>query len=215
MRQSNSTPNGKAQTRAKKKRQRACSSCSLTSRRLFTSNSSWQAKHSIPHTPVMLYGGCVKICKDFTPNFGDKRTGCCIMKTHPLTLPFRPGNFWPKITWLSSPTHPTCLTWPLMTFSVTHHSATSEVIAAESQVVLNTLREHDFQGALTKMAEALGTVHTHEGGLLHGWWRPVDPKISFYKIATPVLEIMDTLHKTSEIQTLLKMILTPMTKAVY
>jgi hypothetical protein len=36
----------------------------------------------------------------------------------------------------------------------------TEVIGAESQAVLNTLTEHDFQDAL-KMAEALGTVHTH------------------------------------------------------
>jgi hypothetical protein len=29
------------------------------------------------------YGDCTKKCEDFTPNFGDKRTGCCI-----TTLPF-------------------------------------------------------------------------------------------------------------------------------
>jgi hypothetical protein len=35
----------------------------------------------------------VKMCEDFTPNFGNKRTGCCITSTHHLTLPFSPGNF--------------------------------------------------------------------------------------------------------------------------
>jgi hypothetical protein len=35
-------------------------------------NSSWQAKQSIPHTTVMFYGDCVKMCKDFAQNFGDK-----------------------------------------------------------------------------------------------------------------------------------------------
>jgi hypothetical protein len=33
------------------------------------------------------------MCEDFTPNFGDKRTGCCITTTHCLTLPFSPGKF--------------------------------------------------------------------------------------------------------------------------
>jgi hypothetical protein len=32
--------------------------------------------------------------EDFAPNFGDKRTGCCITTMHQLTLPFSPGNFW-------------------------------------------------------------------------------------------------------------------------
>jgi hypothetical protein len=42
---------------------------------------------------TMFYGKCVKMCEDFAPNFGDKRTGCCSMTMHRLTLPFPPGNF--------------------------------------------------------------------------------------------------------------------------
>jgi hypothetical protein len=45
---------------------------------------------------------------------------------------------------------------------------TAEVIKAESQVVLNTLTEHDFQDAFKEMAEALGTVHTCGRGLFRG-----------------------------------------------
>jgi hypothetical protein len=72
---------------------------------LFTKNSSWQSKQSIPPTTVMFYGDCAKMCEYFAPNFGDKRTGCCcITTTRCLTLPFSPGNFWPKTTWLIS--HP-------------------------------------------------------------------------------------------------------------
>jgi hypothetical protein len=41
------------------------------------------------------------------------------------------------------------------------HFDTIEVIEAESQAVLHTLTEHYFQNAFKKMAEALGTVHTH------------------------------------------------------
>jgi hypothetical protein len=45
-----------------------------------------------------FYGNCVKIREDFAPNFGDRRTGCCIMAVHHLTIPPSPGNLWPKST---------------------------------------------------------------------------------------------------------------------
>jgi hypothetical protein len=77
---------------------RACSWFSWTSRRLFAKNSSWQAKQSIMHTTVIFNGDCVKMCHDFTPKFGDKRTGCYITTMHHLTLPFTAGNFLPKTT---------------------------------------------------------------------------------------------------------------------
>jgi hypothetical protein len=41
----------------------------------------------------MFYGDFMKKCKDFTPSFGDKSAGCCIMTSHRLTLPFSPGIF--------------------------------------------------------------------------------------------------------------------------
>jgi hypothetical protein len=47
-----------------------------------------------------------------------------------------------------------------------HHFDTTEVTEAESQTVLNTLTEHDFQDAFKQMAEALGTAHTRRMGLL-------------------------------------------------
>jgi hypothetical protein len=56
-------------------------------------NSSWQAKQLIPHTTVMFYVECLKMCKGFSPDFGDKRTGCYITTMHRLTLPFLPANF--------------------------------------------------------------------------------------------------------------------------
>jgi hypothetical protein len=48
------------------------------------------------------------------------------------------------------------------------HFDTTEEIEAKLQAVLNTPTEHDFQDALKKMAEVLGTVHTHRRGLLQG-----------------------------------------------
>jgi hypothetical protein len=56
-------------------------------------NSSWQAKQSSPHTTVKFYDDCVIMCKDFAWNFVDERTGCCIMTTYCLTLPFHQGIF--------------------------------------------------------------------------------------------------------------------------
>jgi hypothetical protein len=57
---------------------------------LFTRNLFWQAKQSISHTTVMFYGNCMKLCDDFAPNFGDKRTGSCIMTAAYLSLPISP-----------------------------------------------------------------------------------------------------------------------------
>jgi hypothetical protein len=83
---------------------------------LFTKNLSRQAKQPVLHTTVTFCVDCMKMCEGLAPNFCDKRTGYCIMTTHRLTLPFSPQNFWPKTTWLSSPTHPTHLTWSPATF---------------------------------------------------------------------------------------------------
>jgi hypothetical protein len=44
----------------------------VTSRRLFTENSSWQAKQSIPHATVTFYSDCVKMCEDFPRTLATK-----------------------------------------------------------------------------------------------------------------------------------------------
>jgi hypothetical protein len=49
-----------------------------------------------------------------------------------------------------------------------HHFDAIEVIGAESQAVLNTLTEHDFQDELKKMADMLETVHRLRRGLPQG-----------------------------------------------
>jgi hypothetical protein len=79
----------------------------LTWRGLLTKNSSWQAKHSIPHTTVTFYGDCMKVCEDFVLNFGGKKLA--VVSWQSITLFFSLGNFWPKTTWLSCSTHPTFL----------------------------------------------------------------------------------------------------------
>jgi hypothetical protein len=88
----------------------------------------------------------------FILSFGDK-SGCCIMTTHRLTLPFSPGNFLPKMTWLLSPTHPTFLVLWLKIKLKGRHFETTAVIKTPSQNT--TSRMH------LRMAEALGMVLTH------------------------------------------------------
>jgi hypothetical protein len=80
----------------------------LKSSGLFTKNSPWQAKHSIPHTTVTFYGEWVKMCEDFVSNFSDKITGSFITITHHLTLPFQQGIF-RQNDMTVVPTHPTFL----------------------------------------------------------------------------------------------------------
>jgi hypothetical protein len=92
------------------------------------------------------------MCEDFAQNFGDKRTGCCIITTHRLT----------NITVVPHPFHSS--PFPRLKTKVKgRHFDTTEVMEAESQAVLNTTSRMHL-----KMAEALGTVHTHERRLFEG-----------------------------------------------
>jgi hypothetical protein len=81
-----------------------------------------------------FYGDYVKMCKDFAPNSGDKKTGCCIRSTHCLTFPFSQGNL---SNMTPSPMHSAFLRLKIKLKG--RHFDTIEVIEAESQAVLNTL----------------------------------------------------------------------------
>jgi hypothetical protein len=61
---------------------------------------------SIPHTTVTFYGDCVKRCEDFAPNFGGRRTGCCVTTANHLTLPFLTMEFFTKKNVTVPPPHP-------------------------------------------------------------------------------------------------------------
>jgi hypothetical protein len=126
------------------------------------------------------------------PTFGDKRTDSCIMTKHHLTLSFSQGNFLPKITWLSTPTHPTQLTWrPPTTFLFpaifTHYWGDQGRIASSAE----RPRRTKLPGCILKMAEVQGRMHTCGRGLLWWWWWPVGPKLVFDQMAAPVPEFKD------------------------
>jgi hypothetical protein len=71
------------------------------------------------------------------------------------------------------------------------HFDTVEVIEADSQAMMNTLTEHDFQDALKKKRQALETVHNRGRGPLRGQRWPAGSKLVFDKMAAQVPEIMD------------------------
>jgi hypothetical protein len=86
----------------------------------------------------------VKLCEDFTQYFGDKRTGYCIKATHRLTFTFSPWDFF---YYKHDCRHPPDFSlFPLLKIKLKgRHFDTTEVIEAESQVVLNTTSRMFFK----------------------------------------------------------------------
>jgi hypothetical protein len=95
----------------------------------------------------------MKTCEDVTPNFGENRPACFTMTTPRLTLPSSPSSSWRKTKWLSSPDLALCdfFLFPKMKLKLKERQFdASEEIQAESQRVLDTLIERDFQEAFQK-----------------------------------------------------------------
>jgi hypothetical protein len=109
----------------------------------------------------------MKMCKDFTLNFGNKRIGCCIMTMHCLTLHLHRGIFDKNNMTVvpHTPYSPDLVPcnfslFPCLKIKLKGRCFdTIEVIETELQAVLNTLIEHNLQDAFKKMAEVLGIVH--------------------------------------------------------
>jgi hypothetical protein len=138
-------------------------SFSLTPRRLFTKNLSWLAKQLILHTMVTVW----KCAKTSHWTMATKELAAASWQ---CTI-FHQRIFLPKNNMTVIPHLFTCLTLAWRYYQVD----TTVVIEAESRAVLNTFinHKHDFQDMFKKMTGALGTMHTHGRGLLHGWWWPV------------------------------------------
>jgi hypothetical protein len=88
-------------------------------------------------------------------------TSRCLFTMHCLKFNFSPANFWPKTTWLSSPTHPNRLTWPFAIF-----------LFLRLKMKLES-RHFDTMRWLKQ------NRRTHGRGLLQGWWWPVGLKLDF------------------------------------
>jgi hypothetical protein len=125
------------QSRPNKGKSRACSSFSLTWRRLFTKNL---------HTTVMIYGDCMKMCEDFVPNYGNKRTGCCIPTTLSHTSFFTREIFTKSnMTLVPHPPYFSLFTWSKIKLSLT----SLRWLRQNCRQCL-TSSQHDFQGAFKK-----------------------------------------------------------------
>jgi hypothetical protein len=73
----------------------------------------------------------------------------------------------------------------------TCHCDITEVTKAESQVVLNTLAEHDFQGAFKNGRRAENCAHRRKG-IISRAMVASRPKVSFfYQMIAPPGDIMD------------------------
>jgi hypothetical protein len=109
------------------------------------------------------------MCEDFALNVGDKRTGCCILTTHRLTLPFPPGDFFTKDNInLVAPHKAYFSLFPWLNIKlIGRHFDTVEVMEAESQAVLNTLTEHDLQDAFKNGRSAGNGAYTRKENT---WW---------------------------------------------
>jgi hypothetical protein len=83
---------------------------------MFTKNSSWQASQSLPHSTMMFYGDCMKMCEEFASIFGSKRNWLSCHNNAPSHASIFNGEFLKEKKTLSFPTHPTHLTWPTATF---------------------------------------------------------------------------------------------------
>jgi hypothetical protein len=101
----------------------------------------------------------VKTCEDFAPNLGENRPGCFTMTTPRLTLPSSPSSFWRKNKIAVIPHPPyspdlaTCdiFLFPKMNLKLKERQFDSiEEIQTESQRVLHTVIERDFQEAIQK-----------------------------------------------------------------
>jgi hypothetical protein len=66
-----------------------------------------------------------------------------------------------------------------------------EAMETESQAVLNTLTEDDFQNSFKKTARALGNWPTRRRRLLRLLCWPIDQKVVFDQLVASVPEIMD------------------------
>jgi hypothetical protein len=98
----------------------------------------------------MFCGECVKTCKDVTPNFGENAPS----HTSVITQQFLAKD---KMAVIPQPPYSpdlaTCdfFQFPKMKFKLKgRRFDTTEEIQAESQTVLDTLTEKDFQGVLQK-----------------------------------------------------------------
>jgi hypothetical protein len=163
---------------------------STSSKGLFIKNSSCQTKQSIPHTTVALHGDYVKMWEDLAANFGDERTGSCIMTKHRLIFPFSLVIFLlPKTTDSRPP--PTLVAWlgTLRHFSVFSIEHITEIPSFWHSWVyrgrISCCSEHPHDSWTSRMNLKIGRSSERRMGPHRGWRCPIDSKlVSFWPGST-------------------------------
>jgi hypothetical protein len=152
---------------------------SLTSGGLFLKNSSWKAKQSIPYATVTFYGDCVKMCEGFAPKFGD-RNMYVASRQRAASHFFTTRKFLPKSNATIVPYSLHLSLFPRLEIKLKgRHFDTIEVMEAESQAVLNTLTEHDFQDASKKINRSSGNGAKGRNGTTTRVMVASRPRVSF------------------------------------
>jgi hypothetical protein len=100
-------------------------------------------------TSVTFYGDCVKICKEFPPNFGEEKNWLFCHDNAASHACFFTREFFTKNSVTLGHNPPQFSLFPSLKIKLKClHFDAVEVIEAESPAVLNTLTQHDFQDAI-------------------------------------------------------------------
>jgi hypothetical protein len=101
---------------------------------------------TVLHTTVTFYGKCMKMCENFTPNFRQQKNWLLHHYNAPSHTSIFTREYLTKNNMTSFPHPPYFSMFPRMEIKLKGcHFHTTEVMETESQSVLNTLTEHDFQ----------------------------------------------------------------------
>jgi hypothetical protein len=129
-----------------------------------------------------------EMCKGFAPNFGNKRTRCCIMIMHHLTLPFSPGNFLANAN--PHPTYFFLFSQLKIKLRVCHFET---IWGDQGRITGGAQHSHRTQlpGCILKNARSVGnSAYTRKNTTL-SMIMASRPKASFNQMAVPVLETVD------------------------
>jgi hypothetical protein len=156
---------------------RACSSFSLPLKGLFIKNLFWQANQSIPQTTVTFLGSLRKNMRRLRLELWRQKKWLFHHNNAPSHTFFSTWEFW---TW----NNVTLISWLSIKLKGRHFD-TTEVIEAESQAVLNSLTEHDFQVAFKNERSAGNGVYAWKG-IISRVMVASSPEVSCYQMAAHI-----------------------------
>jgi hypothetical protein len=120
---------------------------------MFTKNSSWQVKQSIPHTAVTLYSNCENV-RRLRLELWRQKNWLLHHGNAPSHISFLTTEVSTKNNMTVVPHSPYFSLFPRLKIKLKgRHFDIAEVMEAELRAVLNTLTQHDFQHAFKTWQE--------------------------------------------------------------